>query len=84
MAFKNNITKWLVSVVILLLISFTLDSCHKARYKKMIKKRRAGHGHVSRHKGPYQKKLNKRATVTNSKYVIENKRNYRRRPWYGI
>jgi hypothetical protein len=49
----------------------------------MIKKRRAGMKRQKRHKGPYQRKLNKRATKTKSTYYIKEKRNYRRRPWYN-
>lgn len=81
---RRIFSKWYVMVVILLMTSLTLDSCQRYRYKKMIKKRRTGHNSKKRHKGTYQKKLNKKATITNSKYVIENRRNYRRRPWYGI
>jgi len=48
----------------------------------MIKKRRAGNRKHKKHRGPYQRKLKKRAVTTNSSYYIKHKRNYRRRPWY--
>lgn len=84
MAVKRILTKWYLLLIFLVLSSISLDSCQSARYKHMIKKRRTGHTGAKRHKGAYQKKLNKRTTVTSSKYVIDNKRNYRRRPWYGM
>ncbi len=84
MKIKRNSFRGLIMMLIVLLIgSVTMSSCRRARYRRMIKKRRAGMKRQKRHKGPYQRKLNKRATKTKSTYYIKEKRNYRRRPWYN-
>jgi hypothetical protein len=83
MTVRRILAKWYFIVILLVFSGISLDSCQSLRYKNMIKKRRTGHTGAKRHKSTYQKKLNKRTTTTNSKYVIDNKRNYRRKPWYG-
>jgi len=80
---KNPVRGIYILIIVLLLGSISMSSCRRARYRKMIKKRRAGTKKQKRHKGDYQRKLNKRATHTNSTYYIKEKRNYRRRPWYN-
>jgi hypothetical protein len=76
---KRNI--WVV--IVLVTMGLTVGSCQKARYRKMIKKRRTGHIKKKTHRSEYQKKLRKSTISTSSKYYIKNqKKNYRRRPWY--
>ena len=72
---------WIISLLVI--IGLTAGSCHRARYRKMIKKRRTGHMKRKTHRSKYQKKLRKSTVTTSSKYYIKNqRRNYRRRPWY--
>ncbi len=79
---KNSFGKWYLLIVVLLIGSLSMNSCRRMRYKRMIKKRRAGNRKHRKHRGPYQRKLKKKAVTTNSSYYIKAKRNYRRRPWY--
>jgi len=79
---KGPIVKWYLLIIILLIGSLSMNSCRKMRYKRMIKKRRASNHKYKKHRGPYQRKLRKKAVTTNSSYYIKHKRNYRRRPWY--
>lgn len=72
---------WFLILTIVGSVSFT--SCSRARYRKMIKKRRVTHHRSDRHRSKYQKRLNKRTISTGSHYYIKNERNYRRRPWYN-
>lgn len=74
---------WYLLIVVLLIGTMFMNSCRRARYRRMIKKRRAGMKRQKRYKGAYQRKLRKKAVHTNSTYYIKQKRNYRRRPWYG-
>jgi hypothetical protein len=69
-------------LILAILGSVAFTSCHRYRYKRMIKKRRVMHHKKSRHKSRYQKRLNKKAVSTGSTYYIKSQRNYRRRPWY--
>jgi cytochrome c biogenesis protein ResB len=72
---------WVVSLLIILGLS--TSSCHRARYRRMVRKRRASSTRHKTHKSTYQKKLRKKSISTSSKYYIKNqKRNYRRKPWY--
>jgi cytochrome b subunit of formate dehydrogenase len=84
MKFNISIHK-VTSLVLILGILGTLafSSCRKTRYRKMVKKRRAGTMKKSRHKGTYQKKLRKETLSVESPYFIKRKKNYRRRPWYN-
>lgn len=67
----------------LIVFGLTIGSCTRARYRKMIKKRRTGHQKRKTHRSKYSKKLRKSTISTSSKYYIKNqRRNYRRRPWY--
>ncbi len=71
-------------IILFIFVGLSLGSCQRARYRKMIKKRRSGHMKKRTHRSKYQKKLRKSPVSTNSKYYIKNKqRNYRRRPWYN-
>jgi len=80
---RFRIKSYLWIYLILISLVFSVASCSKARYRKMIKKRRAGHSKKKTHRSEYQKKLRKTSISTSSKYYIKNqKRNYRRRPWY--
>jgi len=69
------------AVSILLIVgiigSLALTSCRKTRYKRMVKKRRAGTMKKTRHKGTYQKKLRKTTLSVESPYYIKRKKNYR-------
>ena len=70
-------------IALLVIIGLAAGSCHRARYRKMIRKRRKGHIKKKTHRSEYQKKLRKSSTSTTSKYYIKShKRNYRRRSWY--
>ena len=79
---KSPFRKWYLLLIILLVGSLSMNSCRRARYKKMIRKRRAGNRKHKKHRGPYQRRLKKRTVSTHSTYYIKNKRNYRKRPWY--
>ena len=87
---KNNMTiteilirKKLWVITLLIFIGLAASSCHRARYRKMIRKRRTGHIKKKSHRSKYQKKLRKKTISTSSKYYIKRqKRNYRRKPWY--
>ena len=71
-------------IILFVFVGLSLGSCQRARYRKMIKKRRTGHMKKKTHRSKYQKKLRKSTVTTNSKYYIKNKKkNYRRRPWYN-
>ncbi len=80
---RNPLRKWYLLLIVLLIGTMTMNSCRRARYNRMIKKRRAGMKKQKRHKGAYQRKLRKKAVHTSSTYYIKQKRNYRRRPWYN-
>ena len=81
---RNPLRKWYLLIIVLLIGGMTtMNSCRRARYRRMIKMRRAGFKRQKRHKGAYQRKLRKKAVHTNSTYYIKQKRNYRRRPWYS-
>jgi hypothetical protein len=84
MKFNFSINKAL-SILLLLSIVGTLafSSCRKTRYKRMVKKRRAGSLKMTKHKGTYQKKLKKKTLSVESPYFIKRKKDYRRRPWYN-
>lgn len=70
-------------IALLIIVGLAAGSCHRARYRKMLRKRRVGHIKKKTHRSPYQKKLRKSGVSTNSKYYIKKqKRNYRRKPWY--
>ena len=70
-------------VGLFIVFGLSIGSCTRARYRKMIKKRRTGHKKRKTHRSKYSKKLRKSTISTSSKYYIKNqRRNYRRRPWY--
>jgi len=70
-------------VALLIIVGLAASSCHRARYRKMLRKRRTGHIKKKTHRSKYQKKLRKSTISTSSKYYIKKqKRNYRRKPWY--
>ncbi len=70
-------------VALLIVVGLAASSCHRARYRKMLRKRRTGHIKKKTHRSKYQKKLRKSTISTSSKYYIKKqKRNYRRKPWY--
>jgi hypothetical protein len=80
---KYRLRKHLWIYIVLISIALSAGSCQRARYRKMIKKRRTGHVNKKTHRSEYQKKLRKSTISTSSKYYIKNhQRNYRRRPWY--
>ena len=71
-------------IALLIVVGLTVGSCHRARYRKMLRKRRVGHINKKTHRSAYQKKLRKSSVSTSSKYYIKKqKRNYRRKPWYN-
>ncbi|HHB52686.1 MAG TPA: hypothetical protein ENK75_06595 [Saprospiraceae bacterium] len=84
MTLKNYRIKrltWILGLFIVL--GLFAGSCTRARYRKMIKKRRTGHVKRKTHHSTYQKKLRKSTISTSSKYYIKKQnKNYRRRPWY--
>jgi len=80
---KRLFVKSTLLIILFLFGSFSMNSCRRARYKRMVRKRHSVNKKSKKHKGKYQKKLKKRTISTNSKYTIKDKRNYRRRPWYN-
>ena len=76
--------RYIKIIALLIIIGLAASSCHRARYRKMLRKRRIGHIKKSTHRSKYQKKLRKSTISTSSKYYIKkHNRNYRRKPWYG-
>ena len=70
-------------IILLVIIGLAAGSCHRARYRKMLRKHRNGHIKKKAHRSEYQKKLRKSSISTSSKYHIKKqKKNYRRRSWY--
>lgn len=71
-------------IALLIIIGLAAGSCHRSRYRKMLRKRRGGHIKKKSYRSPYQKKLRKSIITTNSKFFIKKKkRNYKRKPWYN-
>ncbi len=77
-------SKTIVYIALLAIFGSTLfTSCRRARYRRMVKKRRVGTSKNLRHKGEYQRKLRKKTLSVQSPYYIKKKKNYKRRPWYN-
>jgi len=69
---KTLIGTRLKVIILLVIIGLAAGSCQRARYRKMLRKRRNGHIKKKAHRSEYQKKLRKSSISTGSKYHIKN------------